>query len=877
MRRRRSGHDTLFASESRTDPARAASESISGGVSDRANDGSVFVRVVVERGIDQGHAAKGLTYRVGSAAAGSDDPRRAGETAEPIRVGDRVRVPLGKGDTSSGGIVTAVGGAELLDGFDARRVKAVLEHTPSRLPTSLLRLAEWMSDYYVCPLGVTLASMTPAAVKHQTGRRTRTLYVPAIDGNLANSPGDPGEPVPTGVDRRTSADAGSAPAPAARPMKPSARAALDALLALPSHRFPASDRDLQRALGSPTLAPINQLIRAGLLLPVERSEVHASAAYWSRETSGRDPTESTPDSARLAERPTLTDDQTRAVDGIAPSLGSFSTHLLHGVTGSGKTEVYMRLIERVLESRRTAIVLLPEIALTPQAVDRFEARFARVGVAVLHSGLSASLRHQQWDRAARGDAPIIVGARSAIFAPVSNLGLIVVDEEHETSYKQEQAPRYHARDVAVMRARLEGCPVVLGSATPSMESWNNAAIGKSSLWRLPNRVGSSRLPDVEVVDLAQENRARALARSQARAAGDEPSTGSRELRALGPTLESAIGDTLADDGQVILLLNRRGFANYLCCSDRTCGWMLGCDHCDASMVVHRDSRLTDGVLVCHHCLSEQRPPRRCPACGKPTVPLGVGTQRVEEELARAFGESHGLVSGASMLRVDSDTMRSGRDYFETLRRFGTGEIRLMLGTQMIAKGLDFPNVRLVGVINADTSLSQPDFRSWERTFQLVSQVAGRAGRGDRPGRVVVQTASPNNPAILLAARHEYERFAADELEVRRAAGKPPFARSARVVTRHADDAKAESSARAIADSARTFINDARDGDPAAHIEIVGPMPCLMPRIAGEFRFCVEFSSPTSAALQRVLAGLRSAGVFDGPVPIAVDVDPISFL
>lgn len=769
-----------------------------------------LVRIVVERGIDDPGTADGLTYRA---------------LDENIHIGDRVVVPLGKAGRPTGGIVVDVETDEAPDNArPAYRIKPVLERSDSRLPAPLLDLARWMAGYYASPLGMVLATMVPAAVKHQTGRRiVRLVGVGSLD-----------EPARQAV---------------LNGLRPTTRRAWDQIAALHASTLPIAAKELARRLEHKTLAQINALLRAGLLIPVEQATIRSPEAFWKDGQPVIDPA------------PTLAPDQARCIDGISECFGGFGVHLLRGVTGSGKTEVYLRLIDRLLPTGKSALVLVPEIALTPQTVGRFERRFGEVGVAVLHSGLSASQRHRQWMLAASGRAPIVVGARSAIFAPIRNLGIVIVDEEHDHSYKQDQAPRYNGRDVAIKRGQIERCPVVLGSATPSLESWHNARSGKARLWELPNRVGGGALPPVDIVDLLAENRLRAMATKKSE---------SRELHAIGPTLESGIDRTLGEGGQVILLLNRRGFANYICCPSRACGWMLSCDQCDAGMVLHRDNRLPrGGVVVCHHCRSEQRIPAVCPSCGRPPLPLGVGTQRVEEELLAKFGRSQGLELGTTMLRVDSDTMRSGRDYFEALASFERGQVRLMLGTQMIAKGLDFPNVRLVGVVNADTAVFMPDFRAWERTFQLVSQVAGRAGRGIHPGRVIVQTACADNRAIRLAANHDYTTFADEELKMRELAGRPPATRMARIVCRDEDDAKARDAADRIADAARKLASPS--------VEIVGPMPCTLARLHNQYRFAVEFTAPRASDIQRILHELRARRLVVGDAATAVDVDPLSFM
>jgi primosomal protein N' (replication factor Y) len=517
-------------------------------------------------------------------------------------------------------------------------------------------------------------------------------------------------------------------------------------------------------------------------------------------------------------------------------------------------------------------------------VARFLARFERV--AVLHSGLTAAQRHAQWRRIRRGEANIVVGARSAVFAPVQNLKMIIVDEEHESSYKQDQAPRYHGRDVAVKRAQLWNVPVVLGSATPSLESYYNAggrmrdpeaankeegdnknaesvahrpaaqtAAGRSHyhLVRMPQRVAGMAMPTVELVDMQDERRER------------------RGLHMMSQSLERQLTGALdpkqpGGAGQAILLLNRRGYANYIACPDHNCGWMLRCEHCDAAMVYHREKHLpAGGVVRCHHCTAEQRLPKVCPVCEKRVTVFGHGTQRVEEELQRKF-------PNLTYLRMDSDTMRRSRDYEDTLARFREGEVDVLLGTQMIAKGLDFAGVRLVGVISGDTSLHVPDFRASERTFQLISQVSGRAGRSDRPGRVIVQTFSPDDPAITAAANHDYDGFAARELYLRYEMSLPPIQRMARLVVRDMDHQACLTRAQTIADQLRTE-NDRLGG----RVDLHGPVPCPLARLADYYRYQVEMTASTAGALQSLLTALRNARSLVSDMHTAVDVDPVSLL
>ena len=754
----------------------------------------LYVKVAVERGNEGA-----LTYEVPADAADLD-------------VGERVRVPLGS--TSAEGVVVSRGGEELLAGLSAARIRPVARRLGVRLPPQLVELGVWMSEYYICPLGMTLATMMPAAVKKRTGRRV----IEMID--------------------RTDLRAADIT------MTPSVKAAWEGLLALEPGALPMRPKDLARAVGASSVAPINRLVDAGLLERIQRELVAAPPALWEQYRVERAPV--TP--------PTPTNQQAEVIEGVSATLGTFAVHLLRGVTGSGKTEVYLRIIDRVLEAGESALMLVPEIALTPQTAGRVVDRFRSAGVAVLHSGLTASERHRQWAAAESGDARVVIGARSAVFAPVQGLGLIVVDEEHDTSYKQDQLPRYNARDVAVKRAQIADRPVLLASATPSLESHHNALASRYRAWTLTERVGAGRLPDVRIVDLKAERRALAEAR--------EPLDAQ-----IGPQLRRALAETLDQQGQAILLLNRRGFASHIACVDPSCGWVQTCHDCDAGMVLHKGRALPLGQLVrCHHCHAEQRVPTQCPVCKRKIILLGSGTQRLEEELQRNFPS---LVEGQSLLRLDSDTMRTARDYFQALSRFGDGEVRVLVGTQMVAKGLDYPNVRLVGVINADTSLGIPDFRAAERTFQLVSQVAGRAGRGEHPGRVLVQTLEPESTPIALAARHDYETFARHELACRQDAALPPITRMARVVIRDEDADAARTRAERLADALRA----------AAHptVRIDGPMPCVITRIARRYRFAIDLTAPSARHLQSALRAVREQGLMRSDAHTAIDPDPIALL
>ncbi|MEM1447239.1 MAG: primosomal protein N', partial [Planctomycetota bacterium] len=499
------------------------------------------------------------------------------------------------------------------------------------------------------------------------------------------------------------------------------------------------------------------------------------------------------------------------------------------------------------------IVLVPEIALTPQTVGRFLARFPDGEVAVLHSGLTAAQRHAQWQRIRDGHARVVVGARSAIFAPLPAVGLIIVDEEHESSYKQDQLPRYHARDVAIKRAQLAGCPVILGSATPSLESYHNAKAGNFALIELPDRVPGAVLPKVELVDLAKERQER------------------KGIHLLSQRLENAIRQNLEAGGQTILLLNRRGYANYIACPDHRCGWMMRCHHCDVTMVYHRSAALpTGGVVRCHHCGAEQMLPQICPESGHKVTIFGLGTQRVEEELERKF-------PGLRLARMDADAMRTAKDYQQTLDTFASGRTDLLLGTQMIAKGLDVANVRLVGVVSADTSLNFPDFRASERTFQLIAQVAGRAGRGEHRGQVIVQSFNPDDPAIQLAAEHDYVGFATKELALRTETGLPPVGRMARIVLRDTDDLANKKRAHELAHALHQANDQLHLG-----VRLRGPSVCPIARLADHHRQHIELiASPgnanPAAAIQKLLTAVRNAGRLISDTHTAVDVDPVALL
>ncbi|MEX2091809.1 MAG: primosomal protein N', partial [Pirellulales bacterium] len=574
------------------------------------------------------------------------------------------------------------------------------------------------------------------------------------------------------------------------------------------------------ALAGCTVAPINALRKKGLLTAsVERLSTSRAAEV--------------PVPRELAH--VLNEDQAAALAAIRESLhaAEHRTILIHGVTGSGKTEVYIRAIEEVVRFGRQAILLVPEISLTPQTVARFRARFDRV--AVLHSHQSDVERHEHWRRIARGEVEVVVGARSAIFAPTPHLGLILLDEEHESTFKQESAPRYHARDVALRRAMDQKVPLVLASATPSLESWQRAATGEFRLVEMPRRVFNRPLPAVRTIDLRDE-------------AHNKLSRG-----AISRPLHQAMEAALRDGGQVILLLNRRGFSTHIQCP--SCGHVEKCPQCELPLTFHRHQ----SSVICHYCDYQIPAPTTCPDCKSPGLRFsGLGTQKLEAEVRARF-PNH------ACLRMDTDSMQQHGSHERALDSFRNGQVRILLGTQMIAKGLDFPNVTLVGVINADTALNLPDFRASERTFQLVTQVAGRTGRGEQGGRVLVQTFAPETPAILAAVRHDFGAFARTELPHRQAAGYPPFASMVRIVVRGESNLNARALADEIARRLRAKASDA--------VRVLGPAPAPMTKLRGQYRYQIQLQSADGEVLRELIRNATADLKAPEGLFWTVDVDP----
>ena len=595
------------------------------------------------------------------------------------------------------------------------------------------------------------------------------------------------------------------------------------------------------SLGEALAAMVPSGLRLRMTVPV--SDTDQQSATWSVSDTGM----------------VLTSHQQRAFEAVRQALDDHrSTRLLlHGVTGSGKTEIYLRAIEHALRLGRSAICLIPEIALTAQTIDRFVERFGDQ-VAVWHSRVSTRRRAEEWARLSRGERRIVVGARSAVFAPVQRLGLVIIDEEHETTYKQEDVPRYHARDVACARARATGAAVVLGSATPSVETYYAAARRGGRLLALPERIRGRGLPAVEIVDMRRE---------MAKRRGSSPLSG-RLARALEETVERG--------EQAMLLLNRRGFARISQC--RACGFVERCPRCSVPLVYHashpgsspanaarpgESDRRAGGAgrqMLCHYCNFSKPPQEVCPQCKKDYLRFrGTGTERVESELHRLFPV-------AAIGRMDRDTTAGRHSHRELYEAVKTGRITLLVGTQMIAKGFDFPGVTLVGVVSADTALNLPDFRAGERTFDLLTQVAGRAGRGEQPGRVLLQTYCPTHYAIQAAKTHDYEGFYATELSMRRSLRLPPFVRLIELVVLGPSRERAGTSAEALAAILRR--------EAARRFTVLGPAPHRIPRLRRTYRMSLLLKTRSVEAATQVLRTVLQDGRKFGGLPVLVDVDPL---
>ncbi len=538
----------------------------------------------------------------------------------------------------------------------------------------------------------------------------------------------------------------------------------------------------------------------------------------------------------------LNAEQQVAVETILQSVQEqqSQTYLLEGITGSGKTEVYLQVIAEVLNQGKTAIMLVPEISLTPQMVQRFKSRFGE-HVAVMHSGLSQGEKYDEWRKIERGEAEVVVGARSAIFAPIENIGVIIIDEEHEASYKQEETPRYHARDLAIWRSEYHHCPVVLGSATPSLESRARAQKNVYQRLRLTQRANqAATLPTIDVVDMRQE-------------------VENGNVSSFSMSLQEKLQERLEKNEQSVLLLNRRGYSSFVMCRD--CGYVLPCPNCDISLTLHMDSK----TMKCHYCGHEERIPYRCPNCGQDKIRYyGTGTQKVEEELQTLLADSR-------ILRMDVDTTRRKGAHEKILRTFGEGQADILLGTQMIAKGLDFPNVTLVGVLNADTALNLPDFRSSERTFQLLTQVSGRAGRAEKPGEVIIQSFNPEHYAIQLAKAQDYEDFYTKEMYIRHRGDYPPYYFTVQITASHPEENEAAKQMFQIATKLKQGLS------PQAIL--LGPTPNAIMRVNNRYFYQVIIKYKQEPMLQPLLKEILTdtQRATARGLKLSIDAEPMNFI
>jgi len=739
------------------------------------------------------------------------------ELAGQIDVGSRVQVPFGPRKIL--GVVTAV--AEESGHANLKPILKVIGAQTLVTP-KVLKLARWIGEYYCCAPEIALKSVLPEAVRKEDAGWRERLLVRAlpVSGEFPKLPKRQQDVWNLVEERREillSELVELAETTAATVRKLEDRSLVSITNEI-SERDPYARETIlasQPLVVNPAQATVLEKIKAAMDAENDACSV-------------------------MREKPELASSNASRITHHAPR-----TFLLHGVTGSGKTEIYLQAIAHALEQGQGAIVLVPEIALTPQTVERFKARFSsgklQTLVAVLHSHLSAGERHDEWHKIRQGRARIVIGARSAIFAPVEPLGLIIVDEEHEHSYKQEEAPRYHARDVAVMRGQMENAVVVLGSATPSLESFYNCKKGKFTLLELPERVDDQKMPHVRVVDMRQTARD-----------GKGPPI-------FSPQLKEAITQRLERKEQTILFLNRRGYSTSLLCPK--CGYVAECPNCSVSLTYHR----IEQKLSCHICGHNARVPNICPneQCKNPAIRFaGTGTQKVEEVLAKLFPK-------ARVKRMDADTMKRKDDYRHVLGDFRTGKIDILVGTQMIAKGLHFPNVTLVGIIYADSALHQPDFRAGERTFQLLTQVAGRAGRGDVEGEVFVQAFTPFHPAIQYARRHDFVGFFDQELEFREQLKYPPFSRVALLTLKGRNEDKVKFSADHLKRELEKKLKSLKD------LIIAGPAPAPLLRAENFFRYQIMLRTRAMSALSRELAIVVQSLTLPDDVTLAVDIDPVS--
>ncbi len=738
-------------------------------------------------------------------------PDRLGE----VRPGRRLEAPFGRANKLITGFCIEIKNAEA-DEIQKRKlkfVKKVLDTEPL-LDSRQLEFGKWISDFYVCPLGQVLSAMVPAAVKKGAGvKKLKHVFLAADEKNLGEPRGKKQKQIIQALRETGAFDAKSAV-------------------------------ELKGLLGRLSIggSPLNKLVQAGI--------VKLTSQTFLRELPV------VPKGLLLkTDAVILNNDQQKVLAEIEKRVNSnsFSVVLLHGVTDSGKTEVYIRAIEKAVEKGKSAIVLLPEITLTAQTVQRFGSRFKNV--AVMHSQLTASQRNAQWQKIKTTSPIVVIGARSAIFAPVSNPGIIVVDEEHEPSYKQDTVPRYNGRDAAIKLAQMANAVCVLGSATPSLETLYNCRTKKHfTRLTLPNRVMNLPRPEMKIIDMAQQH------------------FEGRGINLISSELLGALVQTLQKKEQAILLLNRRGYSNFIYCP--SCRYSLKCKNCDVTLTFHKSEkhqkttdltgRLKGGFAMCHYCLAQTLVSKNCPLCGKAVTMIGLGSQRLEDELEAKLPDTR-------VVRVDSDSMQH-HDYYRLLSDFDAGRIDILAGTQILAKGLHFPNVTLVGIISADTSLQLPDFRSNERTYQLICQVAGRAGRSSKGGKVYIQTFLSNQPAIKFAVNDDFEGFIKEELKHRQACLLPPFGRVALVRMRDTKYDRLMGAADVIAQQLNNIISSLK-----LDIKLTGPMPAVIGRIQRFYRMQIILRTGNPNNFAELFRTFRRLKIAVSTVEVQVDVDPVNLL
>ncbi|MDG6025208.1 MAG: primosomal protein N' [Candidatus Brocadia sp.] len=715
---------------------------------------------------------------------------------ENLKAGMRVRIPFGNK------IMTGfcVGFTDTPCTDKIKDLISIIDKEPL-IDDIMLKITQWLSSHYCCGWGEAISAVVPPVVRSKIKEKWNT-FVRGTPHTLAFNQ-------EAMVQMKTRA--------------PKQAKVLEILL---EHPDEISAKEVIRISGC-KMPGLRQLAKKGFLTLENKLQ---DAANTPRNTE------------QLQQHLTLTQEQQNAFDTICKRLEGPKPGilLLHGITGSGKTEIYLQSITKVLEQGRKAIYLVPEISLTPQTIQRIKARFNKV--AVLHSSLLGTVHQSQWNDIKEDKVDIVIGARSSIFAPLKNVGLIIIDEEHENTYKQENNPRYNARDIAILRATYDNAMVIMGTATPSLESYDQAIKGNYEKIVLSRRIGERQLPPVDIVDMGEEVRKR------------------RGFNIISQRLQYYMNQSLARKEQVILFLNRRGFAPYINC--KRCGFVLKCQRCDIPMTFHKKLN----TILCHYCHAETRPPESCPDCLASNINYrGFGTEKIEDEIRNKF-------PNYQIIRMDSDTMRVRDSHEKALTAFEQGEFQVLLGTQMIAKGLDFPNVTLVGVISADTILNLPDFRAGERTFQLISQVAGRTGRGTKGGRVVVQSYNPRHYSITYAAAHDYEGFAGKELEYRKQLHYPPFGNLARIILRSPHEDKTKEKSVLVAGKLKEITRI-----PGNHLEILGPSPAPVTRINNLFRWHILLKAQNNSSIHNALQGIADMLKPSKGVQTMVDVDPYMML